>query len=41
MLNTLDEYLAGQILILRHLTTIAAPVVAGDHADVEWCEQCQ
>ncbi|SPZ77309.1 Uncharacterised protein [Shigella dysenteriae] len=37
----LGEYFSGQMLILRHLPAIAAPVVAGDHADVEWRKQCQ
>ncbi|AHA68003.1 hypothetical protein Asd1617_05176 [Shigella dysenteriae 1617] len=27
------------MLILRHLPAIAASVVAGDHADVEWRKQ--
>ena len=40
-LNPLGEYFSGQMLILRHLPAIAAPVVAGDHADVEWRKQCQ
>jgi len=34
-LNALGEYFAGQMLIFWHFPTIAAPVVAGDHADVE------
>ena len=29
------------MLILRHLPAIAAPVIAGQHADVEGCKQCQ
>jgi len=34
-LNALGEYFVGQMLILRHLTAIAATVIAGDHADNE------
>ncbi len=41
VLNPLGEHFAGQMLILRHLPAIAAPVIAGDHADVKWRKQCQ
>ncbi|BEH98606.1 hypothetical protein KH20906_13340 [Edwardsiella ictaluri] len=37
----MGEYFAGQMLIPRHLRAIAPPVVAGDHANVEWREQYQ
>jgi len=34
--NALRKDLACQVLLLRHFSGIAAPAVAGNHADIEW-----
>ncbi|KES14616.1 hypothetical protein GASC598I20_002040 [Gilliamella apicola SCGC AB-598-I20] len=40
-LYALREDLASQMFLLRHLSCIAAPVVTGNHADVERRQQSQ
>lgn len=40
-LNKLREDFAGQVFLLRHFSGIAAPVVAGHHADTERSQRCQ
>lgn len=40
-LNTLCKNLSCQVLILRDPSGIAAPVIAGNHADGEGGQQCQ
>lgn len=37
--NTLREDFAGQVLLLRYFSGIAAPVIAGHHADTERSQQ--
>lgn len=36
-LNTVGEYFACQMPVLQDLSSIATPVITGNHADVEWC----
>lgn len=40
-LNALSKDFAGQMLILRHLSGVTPPVIAGYYADIKRCEQSQ
>ena len=40
-LDTLGEYLPGQMHLARHLSGIASPVITGDKAYLEWRKQAQ
>ncbi|STH68643.1 Uncharacterised protein [Escherichia coli] len=37
--HTLREDFAGQVFLLRHFSGVAAPVIAGHHADTERSQQ--
>ncbi len=37
--DTLREDFAGQVFLLRHFSGVAAPVIAGHHADTERSQQ--